>query len=290
MADKDKMFSDLHRLLNSKDFESEKELQGFLDGLVGKKVPSQEKEELTAEEQAQDLVFEAWELPPERGKEKALEALSLDSGCIEAYEYLAGTTHSIDKAMSYFKTGIAIGRKRFGGEFLKENKGHFWGIFETRPFMRCLQNYADCLYMKGEVEECVSVLEEIIELNPNDNQGVRDQLGLYYLQLNKLEKFRKLNNAYSEDSGAFHNFNLALFTYKSEGRTTKADELLRIGISENEFVVPKLTQRKPVEEFPDYYGYGDENEALYYASYAKPVWMYTLGALAWLRDVQKEMR
>lgn len=290
MHDKDKMFSDLHRLLNSKDFESEKELQGFLDGLVGKKIPSQDKVNLSAEEQAQELIFEAWELPSAQGKQKALEALSLDSGCIEAYEYLGGTTRNIDKAKSYFKTGIAIGRKRFGGDFLKENKGHFWGIFETRPFMRCLQNYADCLYLQGEVEECVSVLEEIIELNPNDNQGIRDQLGLYYLQLNKLEKFRNLNNAYSEDIGAFHNFNMALFIYKSEGRTSKANELLRIGISENEFVVSKLTQHKPIKSLPDYYGYGDESEALYYASYARPVWMRTLGALAWLREVHKEMR
>lgn len=290
MSDKDKMFTDLHRLLNSKEFESEQELQGFLDGLMDKKIPSFKKEDLTAEEQAQDLMFEAWELPPDAGKEKALEALSLDSSCIEAYEYLGGTTRSIDKAISYYKTGIEIGRKRFGGAFLEENKGHFWGIFETRPFMRCLQNYADCLYMQGDVEECVSVLEEIIELNPNDNQGVRDQLGLYYLQLNRLEKFRELNNAYSKDGGAFHNFNLALYTYKSEGRTSKADELLRIAISENEFVVPKLTQRKPIKEIPDFYGYGDEREALYYASYAKPVWMHTLGALAWLRDIHKKLQ
>lgn len=290
MDNRDKMFADLHRLLNSKEFESEEELQEFLGGLTGKKIPSRNKEELTPQEQAQELIFEAWDLHPDKGKEKAREALDLDPDCIEAYEYLGGIQRSIGKALSFYEQGIKIGRKRFGGAFLKENKGHFWGIFETRPFMRCLQNYADCLYMKGEAEECVSVLEEIIELNPNDNQGIRDQLGLYYLQLNRLEKFRTLNKAYSKDGGAFHNFNLALFTYKSEGKTKKADDLLRVAISENKFVVPKLIQRKPVADFPDYYIYGDESEALYYASYAQPVWRQIYGALAWIRAMHKKMR
>lgn len=290
MSNKDKAFTDLHRLLNSKEFESEEELQTLLNRLVGQEIPVRKKEDLTDEERAQDLILDAWELPPDQGKEKALQALSLDSSCIEAYEYLGGIGRDLDKAISYYETGIIIGRNRFGGEFMEENKGHFWGIFETRPFMRCLQNYADCLYMKEQVKECVSVLEELIELNPNDNQGVRDQLGLYYLQLDKLGKFKALNNAYSEDMSAFHHFNLALFTYKSEGRTAKADDLLRVAISENKFVAPKLIQQKYTDEFPDYYSYGDEREALYYTSYAKAIWWHTFGAIAWIKNIYKKVR
>jgi tetratricopeptide (TPR) repeat protein len=193
--------------------------------------------------------------------------------------------------MDHYKKGIEIGRQRFGGAFLKENKGYFWGIFETRPFMRCLHSYADCLYAKGKVEECISVLEEIIELNPNDNQGVRDQLGLYYLQLDKLEKFRKLDNKFKDDAGAFHNFNLALFTYKAEGGTTKADDFLKIAVNENEHVVPKLLQRKQqINKLPSLYGFGDENEATYYVFYAKDIWMQTYGTLAWIREFNKKIR
>jgi tetratricopeptide (TPR) repeat protein len=285
----DKMFNDLHRLLNSKSFENEEELQKFLDGVVGKEISSRPKEELTDEERAQDLVFEAQELPREQGKRKARQALELDSNCIEAYEYLGDTSRSIDKSIAYFKKGIEIGRERFGGAFLKENKGHFWGIFETRPFMRCLINYSDCLYAKEKVQESIAVLEELIELNPNDNQGVRDQLGLYYLQLDKLEEFRKLHNKFENDGGAFHDFNLALFIYKSEGRTKKANESLKYDMEKNEFVVPKLLQRKQqINKLPQLYGFGDENEATYYVFYAKDIWRQTFGALAWIREFGKK--
>jgi hypothetical protein len=84
----DKSFTDLHRLLNSKDFESEEELQEFLAGLTGKKIPSSKKENLADKERAQDLVFEARELSRQQGKRKVHQALELDPDCIEAYEYL----------------------------------------------------------------------------------------------------------------------------------------------------------------------------------------------------------
>lgn len=78
MHNPDKIFADLHRLLNSKEFENEEELQKFLDGLTGKKISSRNNEELTPQEQAQDLMFEAFDLPPDEGKEKAREALLPD--------------------------------------------------------------------------------------------------------------------------------------------------------------------------------------------------------------------
>ena len=42
--------------------------------------------------------------------------------------------------------------------------------------MRCLQAYSDCLIDMGKVKEAIEVLEELIYLNPNDNQGARDHL------------------------------------------------------------------------------------------------------------------
>ena len=74
---------------------------------------------------------------------------------------------------------------------MKENKGMFYGIHETRPFMRCLHQCSFCLYAMGNTKECVKILEEMVELNPNDNQGVRDYLLLYLLEVDETEKFKK---------------------------------------------------------------------------------------------------
>ncbi len=70
----DKVFQDLQRLLESQNFKSKAEIEKFMDSLMGKPVPSFPKESLTIKEQAQDLIFEAVELPEEKGYSLALKA------------------------------------------------------------------------------------------------------------------------------------------------------------------------------------------------------------------------
>lgn len=49
----------------------------------------------------------------------------------------------------------------------------FWGILETRPYMRALMGLAQTLVELGRVNEALAQFRELLRLNPNDNQGVR---------------------------------------------------------------------------------------------------------------------
>lgn len=278
-----KMMADLQRLLETQDFKSEAEIKKFMDNIVGKQIPSFPKEALNSREQAQDLVFAAYELPPETAKLNIEMALQLDNNCIEAYEFLGLMENTAEIAIVFFEKGITIGRQIFGGKYLEEHKGTFWGFHETRPFMRCMQHYADCLYTMGNVTACVTILEEMIELNPNDNQGARDQLLLYLIQLDEKKKFEKYDKMYEEDSLAFPLFNRALYAYKTGGETENSNEQLRKALKRNKFVAAKLLSKKPITKLPDHHGIGDENEADYYAHFAQHIWQNTKGATEWLK-------
>lgn len=277
------MMSDLQRLLAAQDFKSDADMRKFMDGLIGKEVPSFSKDMLSDQQQAQDLVFEAYELPPAKAKQRIEMALQLDRNCIEAYEFLASKESVAEIAAVFYEKGIAIGRTIFGGKYLKEHKGSFWGFHETRPFMRCLQHYSDCLYVMGDVEECVAILEEMIVLNKNDNQGVRDQLMLYLIELNERKKFLKYANMFGESEMAFSLFNHALFAFKTEGETDAANKKLQKAVKQNKFVAAGLLSKKGVENLPGHHGFGDKNEADYYVYFAQHIWMETDGALAWLK-------
>lgn len=279
----DKMMTDLQRLLATQDFKSEADIRKFMDSIVGQKIPSFPKEALNFQEQAQDLVFAAYELPLTKAKQNIEKALQLDSNCIEAYEFLGSMENTAEIASAFFEKGIAIGRQVFGGKYLEEHKGAFWGFHETRPFMRCMQHYSDCLYTMGKVKECVAVLEEMIELNPNDNQGVRDQLLLYLIQLDERRKFEKYAKMFKEDSMAFPLFNRALFAYKTEGETENSNKQLQQALKQNKFVAAKLLSKKPITNLADHYGIGDENEANYYVHFAQHIWQETNGATLWLK-------
>lgn len=279
----EKLMTDLHRLLETREFKNEKELSEFMQGLIGKEIPSFPKDVLNVKEQAQDLVYEAYNLTPTKAKAKINQALQLDPNCIEAYEFLGATHNSLIKACEYLEKGIAIGRKQFGGKYLKENRGFFWVLHETRPFMRCLQLYSECLYEMNRIHDSVSILEEMIVLNPNDNQGIRDQLMLYLLELNEDKKFLKYKKIFQDENRAFPLFNEALFAFKNEGESDNSNMLLLKALKKNKFVAKKLLSHKQVRFIDDHYGIGDENEADFYASYAQGIWERTQGAKTWLK-------
>jgi tetratricopeptide (TPR) repeat protein len=279
----EKIMTDLHRLLKTQDFKSEDDLRRFMDSIIGQKIPSFPKEALNFKEQAQDLVFDAYELPPTKAKIKISKALQLDPDCIEAYEYLGSIEQTANIASLFFEKGILIGRRIFGGKYLEEHRGMFWSLHETRPFMRCLQHYSDCLYVLGNVKESVEILEEMIELNPEDNQGVRDQLLLYLIQLDERKKFSKYAKMFQSDSMAFPLFNRALFAFKTEGETVNSNKQLLKALKQNKHVAKRLLSNKTIVANADYHGIGDENEADYYASFAQHIWTSTKGAREWLK-------
>lgn len=287
MKKQDKVKLDLHRLLESQNFKSEDEVRKFMDDLMSKPIPSFPKESLTIKEQAQDLIYEAIEQSEDKGYQLALEALQMDPDCTEAYEYLGALEPIPETAILYFKNGVDIGRRIFANTYFKENIGNFWLIQETRPFMRCLRAYADCLSDLGRFRESVEVFEEMIKLNPNDNQGVRDQLLIYSIKINDFNKFRKYDKMYKDDHGACMSFNRALFAFKTEGSSSNSNGLLNRAIRANKHIIPKLISKTPQLEIPEVYGVGDVDEAKYYTFFAHKIWHETDHAIEWIKRETK---
>ncbi|KKL11291.1 hypothetical protein LCGC14_2547300, partial [marine sediment metagenome] len=58
-------------------------------------------------------------------------------------------------------------------QFIKDNTGHFWGLHETRPYMMLRAHRAKIHALHGYTQKAQSELEELLKLNPNDNQANR---------------------------------------------------------------------------------------------------------------------
>ena len=282
--------TDINRLLARQNFKDEKEMQAFLDNLTGKPLSALPKMELSDEEQAEDLVFEAYELTSSKAKKNIEKALKLNPNCIEAYEYLASREKTLEKVLGFLEKGIAIGRKQFGGDFLKTNKGMFWGIHETRPFMRCLHQKADILVVEGKIAEAVEIMEEILELNEGDNQGVRFPLFSALITLGETEKFKKYDEMFADDDySASILYSRALFAFKTEGDSPQARKMLEKAFEANPFVVKRLFD-------PDFkltglkaYTTGSPEEADNYWFYAFLCWHRTEGSIDWLLETVAKM-
>ncbi len=234
--------------------------------------------------QAQDLMYEAFEAQGARPVALAREALAISPDCTDAYLLLAEeTASSLEEARELLEQGVAAGERALGPEPFEEDVGHFWGLIETRPYMRARAALAETLWAFGRRDEAVEHQRELLRLNPNDNQGVRYRQAEYLLALLRYEELDELFAAYEDDGAAAFAYTKALAAFRRQGDSSESRGLLAEARELNPHVPAYLSGRKRLPaRLPDYVGFGDASEAVDYAVGAKRQWEDVPGALAWL--------
>lgn len=265
----EKEMRDLTRLIEEQEFESDEELDHFMQGLMNldEITPSEHPRDI-----AQDILFDARETGGAARRRLIKDALDIYPHSPDAYLLLAGDERDIDKRMELLEKAIDVGEKDLGAAFFVENKGHFWGLLETRPFMRAKAMYAGHLENLGYLEEAMDVYQELLVLNPGDNQGIRYILLTLYIGLKKYEEAKALIEEYDEVTAVFM-FSEALLHYEQHGITKEGLDLLKEATTSNPFVVDYLLGRKEIpSERSDYIGFGDETEAIAYVQENAHLW------------------
>ncbi|MFK7774762.1 MAG: hypothetical protein AB8F94_21665 [Saprospiraceae bacterium] len=274
----------IQKLIDQHQPKNQEELQKILDSVIGQSVDNLKITPETDEEKARELVYKAYNLPKDKGRRRALKAIKIFPDCIEAYEYLGSTYSYYHKSAEYFAKGVEVGRRIFGGDFLKKNKGHFYGITETRPFMRCLGNLAECYYSPGQTPKAIEIWKEMLELNQNDNQGVRYNLASGLLEKKMFKGFEKLLNQYNDDGSIMFYFPRALYKFIQLGDCDESRFALSNAKTGNKYVIPMLLKTYPPEEYVDSYMMGSREEAISYLHFGWRSWGWaTDDAKSWLR-------
>ncbi|MDR2360847.1 MAG: tetratricopeptide repeat protein [Oscillospiraceae bacterium] len=236
---------------------------------------------------AQSLAFDAWEEPVEKKRiALAKKALKTSPYCADGYNILAEEANDIAERVRLYAQGVEMGKMALGKKFFKQNEGHFWGIIETRPFMRSMEGLADCLWEQGERQKAIETYQEMLRLNPNDNQGVRYVLIGWLISRGAFEAAEELLATYP-DRSAFMLYGAALL-YFMQGRKVKARNALKKAIDANphvpEFLLNPKKKYKP-QTAEESFGYrqGYAGEANEYRCLSYEVWRELPGALDWLK-------
>lgn len=149
------------------------------------------------------------------------------------------------------------------GKKFNELKGAFWGFSETRPYMRVRYAFANLLSAYGRTELAISHWQEMLLLNPNDNQGVRYDLAAAYLLENDLKAFQKLYASYIDEQSAHWAWYRVFYGVLGEEPEIRLEPLLKDAQEKNPYMMPLLKVGKPSEaKLPDSYIAGSEIEAL----------------------------
>lgn len=86
---------------------------------------------------------------------------------------------SVEALVSHMRDVVHLAERDLGPDFFRDHRGHFWSMIETRPYMRARSGLTAALVRAGRREEAIEHLEDMLDLNPNDNQGLREPLLLF---------------------------------------------------------------------------------------------------------------
>ena len=259
-----------------------------LMNLMARSLGGLAKRKGNAKEQAQDLFYEAMESrDPEKCFELLEQCLALDPKNVDALLAIATVSGYEGEELILVLRGIVeTAAKRLGKKAFEEMVPHFWGFFETRPYMRARERLASELMAQGLLEEAAVEYREMLTLNESDNQGVRYELLPILLAMKRLEEARTLLTQYRGDCewNVVFAWGQVLEQFLS-GDQKAASKSLTKARKQNSHIEPYLVGlKKPPAKLPGSYSPGSIEEAMCYVRPLLLAWSKHPNALIWLKE------
>ncbi len=244
----------------------------------------------TDRERAQELAWQAMDqMSVDQAKAAALcrQSIEIYPDCVDALHMLAEIeSRWVCDFVASIRKAIEAGRRDLGEKYFRECKGLFWGLTETRPFMRAMGALAETLAgNEYHQDEAIAVQQEMLDLNPNDNQGIRYGLLGSYLARKRYDKAQDLLDRYPGEYSAFFLWGkvLLLFATMDEAGAAKTLKKARKANShvERHFFPRKRCPNVHIE----YYSPGDDMEAIACAQVLHVAWKAHSAARKWLQQI-----
>ncbi|MEK4523158.1 SEC-C metal-binding domain-containing protein [Psychrobacillus sp. FSL W7-1493] len=218
--------------MNSVEIESEEEMQGLVSQLMNK--PYKPKNNL---EKAQLNAYEGYFAETEQLRNNYWKIAKLsDANNPDVLLHQAELAKTEKVARDFYKKAIKEAYKQFDSSF-----DVAWGYVPNRPYLRALFAYGVWEFELGNFEAALDQFLQVMELNPNDNQGARYLLVSTMLHLGSPEEAEAVLAMYPDPDDAtyeFLSFQTKKMLRKSQGKPLSEKEL--------EPIMEKLAKLNPL--------------------------------------------
>jgi tetratricopeptide (TPR) repeat protein len=192
-----------------------------------------------AADEAFDEGMEHWWSGDRRAAVKLFRrALELDPQHADAHNHLGIVSleaRKLKAAEQHFRAAIDGSQRHLE----RDGKKVHWGFIENRPYLRGLSNLALALVEQKKWAEALAIHRQMLQLNPDDNQGVRYLIGPECLRVGENEgAIRAFEKCLHEEVGCA--FGLALAKLRAQGPSAEIGEALVTGFAANRYVAPML--------------------------------------------------
>lgn len=285
--DFENIYRKLDEFMKNKEGVTEENMQEALDEFIGLYNSKQIEEDDF--DKANNLLDEAHEAETEKeARRLAKKALKLKPDFIDAKLFLCDLEDDMFKRIRMLDDVILEAKKQLeaGNYFTKENIGHFYGIWETRPYMRCLFAKASLYLELGKISLARECFEEIIKLNNDDNMGARYYLMAIYAFFEDEKKALDLFKKYNKENSFSFKASLMMLYYKLDDEK-KAKKYLKEANTLNKNFIKILIQNIKEEEYEEfmmngYFSRGDKSEIFDFINVAGFVMMTSPEIVQWI--------
>ena len=231
-------------------------------------------------DRAENLCYAAIDTYGRRRIQLARQTLQEDPSHTEATLLLAESTFDTNRKIELFLKAVKNGEAQCA-KWMETEVGNFWGISETRPFLRAKHGLAFALASDGQVNDAVTQFRDILRLNQNDNLGVRYEIIPLLLSQDKEKEAVEILNQYPEETGNWL-FLKAQVEFRREGPSGRsAQKAIKAAIRFNPHVVELLMSVHP-PMMPEHYALGSPEEAAIIIEEQLDSWTESEGFVEWL--------
>jgi len=162
-----------------------------------------------------------------------------------------------------------------------------WLSIDNRPFLRAYHSLALDYAWINETEKALNIYNNILDMNPGDNQGVRALAIGCYFQLKRPGNVLQITEKFPADGLAetIYGEVLALFqldyAVKAKKKLKEAYAFLPLVAEE----IAKKQHRRPKNTYPGSYSFGGADQAYYYWLENGKYWKSTSGAIDFVNSI-----
>ncbi len=242
----------------------------------------------------QDQVYEAIDKAEEDQNEQAIakleDVLGQAPDFIDAMYYYGLVLHDsgrYEEAKNVWQRVVDLGFKALPDTFSFGEDRLEYGWVENRPFLRCYQSLGMAHFMESQYEKALEIFENLLKMNPNDNQGIRGMLIEVAFVLNQPQKVLDVCSAFRDDALADTLYGRVLaelqLGHKENGRKYLEEAHEITPLVAEELLKKRHTRPKNMEE--GMITIGGADEAFDYWERFGAFWKQTPGAIDFVREV-----
>jgi tetratricopeptide (TPR) repeat protein len=233
-----------------------------------------------------DVSIELLGTDPDKAAKAFRSLLTANPHAIDVRHHLA-IAHQLmgrdDEAMAEWTRAVELGSDALPPGFTYGLDRLAWGWLPNRPFLRALHGLTTALRDEGLLGEAILIYNNLLDLNPDDNQGVRMELVSACFAVRRPADVLRVCERYPDDMPDLV-FGKALALFQL-GREEEAEAAYREAAQAWPLVHAELLKTRHTEPplMSGFISMGGADQAFAYWEEHGPFWKATRGALAMAR-------